>query len=148
MITNFVFNDIVLYSKGWYKRGDIVKDLSYLFGKVYGWPPKTESEVASMMLRVIDKLNEAKGVKFSDSCGLRSFYDKAKHYMALYDLSFDMGIISVCMSVLMELSKDEIKLNPPKFGKKEHFRLGVILGEYPISQSYTEMNRIVKEWFK
>lgn len=115
MITNFIFNDIVLYSKGWYKRGNIVDDLSYLFGKIYAWAPKNESEVASMMLRVIDKLNEARDIKFP---GLKNFYDRIKNHTLIYECSFEIGIIAICMSELMGLTRDEIELNPPKFGKK------------------------------
>lgn len=148
MITDFTYNDIVLYCKGWYQRTNVIDDLAYLFSKVYGWAPENETEVAKMMLRVIDKLYEAKEVKFSDSHGFSSFYDRVQNNMRLYESSFDMAVIRNCMSVLMELPREEIKLNPPHFGKKEHFRLGMLLGSYPISQTYTEMNRIVKKSFE
>lgn len=104
MIENFVFNDVVLYSKGWYKKTDLVSDLGYIFSTIYTWTPETEEEVARFMLMAIDHL-------------------------------------------YTELDNTQIKLNPPHFGKKEHFRLGIMFGEYPISQTYTEMNRRVNNFF-
>ena len=56
-IENFLYNDIVLYSKGWFSsKEDIVwKDLAYFFSKIYAFPPKNESEVALLMLMVLGK---------------------------------------------------------------------------------------------
>ena len=52
MIVNFTFNDIVLYSKGWYKRSEnVVDDLGYLLSQVYGYYPVEEGEVAMYMLK-------------------------------------------------------------------------------------------------
>ena len=67
MIENFVYNDIVLYCKGWYQtpKGDIMlDDLGYLFGKIYAWTPKTEEEIAHFMMRVLDKLWDEQCIKF------------------------------------------------------------------------------------
>lgn len=36
MIENFTFNDIVLYSKGWYKKTDLVSDLGYILATFMG----------------------------------------------------------------------------------------------------------------
>ena len=145
MITNFLYNDIVLYCRGWYKRNSIIEDLSYLFSKIYGWAPTTENEVALMMLKVIDKLYEELEIKFSMSSGYYSLFNEAYRNMKIYDYSIDMGIIYACKDILLNLPKDKIKLNCPHFGKNEHFRLGMLFGEYPISQTYAEMNRIAQK---
>lgn len=153
MIENFIFNDIVLYCKGWYQtpKGDtMLDDLGYLFSKIYGWTPKTEQEIANFMLRVLDevvvKLNvPANSYKFYTSHAL--FIDEVRRRMIIYEQSMDMSIIYLVRSVLQVLSRDEIKLNAPHYSKKEHFRLGMLIGEYPISQTYTEMNRRAQEAF-
>ena len=59
-IENFMYNDIVLYSKGWFrsKEGIVWKDLAYFFSDIYAFPPKNESEVALLMLLVLEKLHQ------------------------------------------------------------------------------------------
>jgi hypothetical protein len=153
MIENFVFNDVVLYSKGWYRKTDLVSDLGYIFSKIYGWTPKTEEEVARFMLIAIDHLYTELEIPFDYNCNgkyknsFASFSDEIKKRMRLYDVSYDMAIILFCLSIFQQLDNTQIKLNPPHFGKKEHFRLGIMFGEYPISQTYAEMNRRVNNFF-
>ena len=148
-IENFIFNDIVLYCKGWYQtpKGDtMLDDLGYLFSKIYAWTPKTESEIAHFMIKVLDKLYSE--IKLEHNNNFSELFDEVNRNIRLYQCSFDMAIIYYVHSVLQGLSTEEIKLNAPHYGKKEHFRLGMLLGEYPISQTYTEMNRIAQKAFK
>jgi hypothetical protein len=68
--------------------------------------------------------------------------------MHLYEVSYEKAIILWAMSILMQLDKSQIKLNAPKYGKKEHFRMGRAFGsKYPISMTYSEMNRRAKQTF-
>jgi len=141
-IENFIYNDIILYCKGWYQtpEGDtMLDDLGYLFSKIYAWTPKTEKEIAPMMLRVLDEFD----IKIGCSRSLYGFHSEIQKYIALYDISLDMAIIRYVRALLFEIPRDSIKLNPPKYGRKEHFRM-----EGPISMTYTEMNRRAKEIFK
>jgi hypothetical protein len=153
MIKNFEYNDIVLYSKGWYQRSkSIYEDLGYLFSKIYAWTPRTPEEVAPFMLRVLDKLREEMGIeKFHSRFRISSFYsfnDEVVHRMTLQDISYNEAIVLTVMSILQELSKDEIQLNPPHYGKHEHFRMGMFIGEWPKSMTYKEMNKRAQEAFK
>jgi hypothetical protein len=155
MITNFVYNDIVLYAKGWYEKSDnILDDLGYLFSKIYAWTPKSDEEVAHFMLITIDALYEELGIAFSTNSygrynnSFASFYDEINRRARIYNVSFNMSIILWAMSKLAEIDKTKIKLNAPKYGKKEHFRMGRMFGgKYPISMTYTEMNRRAKQIF-
>ena len=155
MITNFVYNDIVLYAKGWYeKSGNILEDLGYLFSKIYAWTPKSEQEVAQFMLITIYNLYESLGIGFTTNGygkynnSFASFHDEINRRMRLYNVSFDMAIILWAMSILMGLSNTQITLNAPKYGKKEHLRMGRAFGgKYPISMTYSEMNRKAKQMF-
>lgn len=153
MIENFTFNDIVLYSKRWYKKTDLVSDLGYIFSNIYGWTPKTEEEVARLMLIAIDKLYTELEISFDYNFNgkyknsFASFSDEIRRRMRLYDVSYDMAVIFFGLSIFQQLDNTQIKLNPPHFGKKEHFRLGIMFGEYPISQTYTEMNKRVNNFF-
>ena len=146
MIENFNYNDIILYCKGWYQtpEGDtMLDDLGYLFGKIYAWTPKTEEEIAHFMMRVLDKLWDEQGVKFDSESWIHNFsgfHNEIKRNMRMYNCSFDMAIIWVAHSLLQMLGREEIKLNRPVYGKKEHFRMGQLFGKYPISMTYKEMN--------
>lgn len=121
----------------------MLDDLGYLFSKVYAWTPKTEEDIAHFMIIVLDTLYENK--KFNND--FSNLFNEVKRNMRLYQCSFNMGIILYVHSVLQGLSTKEIKLNAPHYGKKEHFRLGMLLGEYPISQTYSEMNRRAQRVF-
>lgn len=152
-ITNFTFNDIVLYSKGWYERKFICEDLDYLFLKIYGWTTPNEREVAHRMMRVLDCLYKAAEVTIDDCprgwlMSHTAFDEEVTKRRLLYPgCTRDMAIIYTVMSILQGLTKDEIKLNPPHFGKKEHFRMGMLIGEWPKSMTYTEMNRRAQKAF-
>ena len=87
MIENFTFNDLVLYSKGWYKRTDLLSDLGYIFGQIYAWEPKTEEEIARFMLMAIDELYTQLGIKFDSEYygryrnSFAAFHDEMHHRM-------------------------------------------------------------------
>lgn len=154
-IKNFVYNDIILYSKGWYEKSeDILDDLGYLFNKIYGHVDKSEIGISHLMLVVLDRLyidlnlpNDNVGAKWYKSHAL--FEEELNNKMRFYNISREKAIIYLVMSVLSDLSNKEIELNPPIYGKKEHFRLGSMFGKkYPISKTYKEMNKIAQKVFK
>lgn len=146
MIKNFIFNDIILYCKGWYEtpEGDtMLDDLGYLFGEIYAWKPKTEEEIADFMMRVLDKLYDEQEKKFDYESYMQNysgFHRQVRRNMRLYNCSYDMAIIWTVHSILQGLSSKEIKLNRPKYGKKMYFRLGGFFVKHPISMTYKEMN--------
>jgi hypothetical protein len=150
-IKDFPFNDIVLYSKGWYERGDIVEDLTYLLSEVYGWSPKGEDQVARMMMRVLDRVYKDLDVP-RDCCGRwydthSAFEDEVDKRMHFYNITRGIAIIQLVMSILLSLTKDEIELKAPHYGKHEHFRMGSIGAKNPISMTYKEMNNRAKKAF-
>lgn len=154
-IKDFIYNDIVLYSKFWFKSsGNIIDDLGYLFSKVYAWTPKTEDEVAVMMLRVLDRLyDELELERHSQKVSGKwlathsQFEAEVIKNERLYNCSRYMAIIKTVLHVLHCLDSSEIKLNKPHYGKKEKFRLGGLFEEHPISMTYAEMNRIATKMF-
>lgn len=153
-ITDFIYNDVVLYAKGWYEcSNNICEDLDYIFSKIYGWTQPTEQEVSHRMMIVLDRLYEAADVTKKDCpyCWYMShalFEEEVRKRISFYkDCSRDMAIILTVLSILQGLSKDDIKLNAPHYGKKEHFRMGSLCGKNPISMTYTEMNRLAQQMF-
>jgi hypothetical protein len=148
-IENFLYNDIVLYSKGWFcsKENIVWKDLAYFFSKIY-FPPKSESEVALLMLLVLEKLhkdlNLDRDPEKVPACWLSTPYrleQEIRRIMLLYDFGRDRATIQAVLHVLHKLSTEEIKLKRPIYSKKFPFRLGGYFTKYPISMTYKEMNR-------
>lgn len=155
MIVNFTFNDIVLYSKGWYERkGNVVDDLGYLLSQVYGYYPVEEGEVAMYMLAVLDRLYEElreDGVRLDEMrwyASHKRFENEIRYRVSFYGYSRDMAIIYLVLSILQGLDRSEIVLNKPVYGKKCHFRMGGLFNKFPISMTYAEMNRIAERAFK
>lgn len=149
-IKDFIYNDIVLYAKGLYKKVDLYEDLGYLLSKIYGWTPKRDDELAYFMLDILERIYEAQDKKFSSGylCSFASFWNEVNRYADIYECTYNRAIILLVLGRLQELSKEEIKLNPPHFGKKEHFRMGMLFGEWPKSMTYKEMNNRVAKLFK
>ena len=154
-IENFLYNDIVLYSKGWFvSKEDIVwKDLAYFFSKIY-FPPKTESEVALLMLIVLEKVHQEfeldRNPEKVSARWLSTPYrleQEIRRIMLLYDFDRDRAIIQAVLNVLHVLSNEEIKLKRPVYSKKFPFRMGGCFTRYPISMTYKEMNRKAIEMF-
>lgn len=156
MIRNFTYNDIVLYAKGWYERSDnICDDLGYLLDEIYGWCPIEEDEVARYMLHVLDSLYDELQ---KDGVDIRlngrwygshkRFEEEVRHRMVMYKQTRDKAIIYLVLSILQELTKDEIELKKPVYGKKCHFRMGQLFGgRFPISMTYTTMNKVASKMF-
>ena len=151
-VTDFRYNDIVLYSKHWYEHSDdIVDDLGYIFSKIYAFTPKTEHAVARMMLQALDCLY--KELDIPNDCPGRwynthfLFEDEVDTRMSILNVSRDMAVILLVLNIFSTLSKEEIRLNCPVYGKKEHFRMGSMFGHSNLSMTYKEMNRIAKQTF-
>lgn len=149
-IENFLYNDIVLYSKGWYhsKENIVWKDLAYFFSEIYALPPKNESEVALLMLIILGKLHQEleldRDPEKVPACWLSTPYlleQEIRKIMLFYNLDRDGATIQAVLGVLHNLSNEEIKLKRPVYSKKFPFRLGGYFTKYPISMTYAEMNK-------
>lgn len=155
-IENFLYNDIVLYSKGWFvSKEDIVwKDLAYFFSEIFVFPPKTESDVALLMLIVLEKVHQefelGRDPEKVSACWLSTPYrleQEIRRIMSLYDCDRDRATIQAVLNVLHILSNEEIKLKRPVYSKKFPFRMGGCFTRYPISMTYKEMNKKAIEMF-
>lgn len=155
-IENFLYNDIVLYAKGWYrsKENIVWKDLAYFFSKIYAFPPKNESEVALLMLLILEKLHKELNLnRDPEKVSARwlstpyQLEQEIRRIMLLYDYDRDRATIQAVLHVLHTLSNEEIKLNRPVYSKKFPFRLGGSFTKYPISMTYAEMNRTAIKMF-
>lgn len=154
-IKDYTFNDIILYAKGWYKGTDnICEDLGYFFSKIYWVNNPNEKHISILMLKVLDDIYVKLGLNRNPGqvagkwlTTHTQFENEVNRLMYLYTCSRELAIIYAVLGVLHSMTCDEIELKPPVFGKKERFRLGCIGYDYPISQTYKEMNRIAQKFF-
>lgn len=153
MIKNSPYNDIILYAKGWYQRKDLFEDLNHLIEQVYGWRPETKKDTAMRMLCVLDSICESlrtDGQVLNEYRWYTShsrFEGEIEHLVTFYNITREVAIIRIVLSILLGITHNEIQLNKPVFGKKHYFRLGHIGNDYPISMTYAEMNKIASKFF-
>lgn len=151
IIENFRYNDIVLYCKGWYyKDGNMLEDLGYLFSKIYGWVPTDVKDIAYFMLRAYTTYLYESGQThnydaFNDS--IANFQRNINDYMRLYECDFNMACIKWVRSFFVQVDVKTIKLNRPVYGKKCYFRLGPCDANKGISMTYKHMNDIAIKTF-
>ena len=153
-ITNFRFNDIVLYAKGWYQRTDnIFEDIKKCIEEdnYYNvWNKMSERDICSVMLKCLDNIyeylddNDKKNGRWLYKHS--AFLDKIEHNMKFWGNTYEEAIVYTILSILGELSVDEIELKKPKYGKGRR-RLGGMFNDYPISMTYKEMNKIAQKTF-
>jgi len=159
MIENFEWNDVVLTCKGWYEScGNIVTDLAVAIeqnnNRSICFKDKANAcEVASVLMNSVlpsywEKLSESEKQKPCNLYKSSEFYQKIKRNMDLFGCGFDMAVIYAVNDVFCNhVTRDNIKLNKPVYGKGSR-RLGSLFGDkYPISMTYKHMNDTASRMF-
>lgn len=159
MIENFEWNDVVLTCKGWYEScGDVVTDLAIAIEQndnrsIYFKDKGNACEVASVLMNSVipsywEKLSESEKQKPCNLYKSSEFYQKIKWKMDVLKCSFDMAVIYAVHDVFCNhVTRDNIKLNKPIYGRGRR-RLGSLFGDkYPISMTYKHMNDIASRMF-
>lgn len=163
-IENFQWNDIVLYSKGWYETtDDLFYDVEQSIRKNnnYQYPEKRMSEerVIMWLFKALDEVYEHLTEEDKKSrCWLvshSSFYDEVNNKQRLLNIngkinvesSMNKAIVLVILEIFLQMDKKMIKLNKPVYKKGER-RLGCYFrNKYPISMTYKHMNDIATKFF-
>lgn len=142
-ITNWTYNDIALYAKGWYERKDLFKDMSYIFCEIYGYMPDNMHDIAHMMLLILDDLTShlEPGEKVWWDSYARIFED-VDHRVDFYDMDRDTAIISTVLSIVQGLDRKDVVLNKPVYSKHGYFRMRGLK-----SMTYAQMNREAERFF-
>ena len=155
-ITNFTYNNLVLYAKGWYQTSDdIYDDIAYLLSEVYGWKSNDKDEIAMLTLKAVDNLYVLMDIKFDTAWTGRFNNSFASFLSAIQkemnrnpDLSFNDACIKWTINIFRMLTIHEIKLNPPHYGENEHFKMGLYMGKPTTDWTYEQMNKFAQESFK
>ena len=152
-IENFRFNDLVLYSKGWYESsGDFYADLEKYIRMnddyYYGPNPFDEITLVKYMTKALDEImkhyteSEREYNRYASHNGL---FELANHNMWLYNTNFYGGIIHAIYGFLQGLDKTQIKLIKPVYGKGRPRYGG---WEKKNGMTYKHMNDIADRMFK
>ena len=153
-ITNWAYNDVALYAKGWYERKDLFQDMSYIFSKIYGYHPDNMHDIAHMMLLLLDDL--AQHVEPGEKVWWNSYsriFEEVDNRVNGYNLDRDTAITLTVLSIVQQLGRNEIGLKRPYYGKKEYFRAGhgIFATDEDIrkdrSKTYKQMNREAERFF-
>ena len=121
-LSEWHYNDVVLYAKGWYERKDLFKDLGHIFEEIYGWEPK-KHDVVWMMWRILDKVCEH--LDPGEKTYYSTFADvdqKVSNDMFIYDCDRETAIVYFVLGVLQGLDKTQIEVGRPVYGKEKYFR--------------------------
>jgi hypothetical protein len=154
-IENFQWNDVVLFSKGWYvTTGDLFHDmeLSIRENKNYCYIDRkmTEREVIHWLFKILDDFyeylteEEKKCRRFLVSH--LAFMEEVNRREDLYRISRNKAIVLTIMNIFLLLNKEEIILNKPVYCKGRR-RIGGAFCRYPISMTYKHMNDIASKIF-
>ena len=155
-IENFQWNDIVLYSKGWYEStDDLFYDVEQSIRKnnnyQYFEKRMSEERVIMWLLKALDEIykhltEEDKKCHFF-FVSHSSFYDEVNKKQHLFGIPRNEAIVLTILEIFLKMDNKMIKLNKPVYKKGER-RLGGSFGhKYPISMTYKHMNDIATKFF-
>ena len=151
-ITDWRYNDIALYAKGWYEPKDLFQDMGHIFEKIYGYFPDNMHEIARMMLRVLDDLRsylEPGEQVWWDS--FSGFFDNLERRS--YDYDINTAIVYEVIAIVQGIERRNIVMSKPVFGKKEYFRMGCgLIVTYEDkrknqTKTYKQMNKEAEKHF-
>lgn len=164
-ITNFEWNDLVLYSKGWYDNNTNTEDEFFnrietiikMNGNRSYYDKMSREEIMHMMLnahrQIISRLNDDEKQTPFWAATPETFYQQVKDWMRRAEwyyntkISFDYATARVILDVMSQLTLEQIDLKKPVYGKGR-LRMGTMFGETrPISLTYTQMNREAEKVF-
>ena len=153
-IVDFPYNDIVLFAKGWYERtDDVFADIKACLeedNRSSVWDNMSKHDICHHMMNCLDKIYEYLDDNDKRNnvwlCKHSAFLEQIRHRMDFYEMSYEEAIVYTVLSVLCGMTKDQIELKKPVYGKGRR-RIGGLLGTVPKSMTYREMNRMASKMF-
>lgn len=163
-IENFEWNDLVLFSKGWYENDANTED--EFFKCVENVIKLNENrsfeknmhrdDIMNMMFNVhtqiLNHLTDEEKKSPYWCATPKYFYDAVKGWIRrskMYyneDISFDYASARVILDIMSDMTKDQIEMKKPVYGKGR-LRIGKIDNKDPMSISYKQMNKMATEFF-
>ena len=152
-ITNFRFNDVVLYAKGWYEHTEnFMKDLEkYIRMNNDYWYPKemSDTDIMNYMLKALDIVyahcdaEELKNHFLYHSHG--AFLERVRYKQSFFNVSFEYAACLIVYGILQGLDRSQIELNAPRYDKKHRYGGGLFSKKSTHGMTYKEMYR---RWYR
>lgn len=164
-IKNFEWNDLVLYSKGWYDNDTHTEDEFFdrieAVIKMNGNRSYMEKMRRSDIMRWLFNAHDQITRHLSDEEKMNpywratpwNFYNEVKEWMRRSEqyynekISMDYASARVILDVMSNMTKEQIEIRKPVYGKGK-MRIGSMFGgKRPVSLTYTQMNREAEQVF-
>lgn len=164
-IENFEWNDLVLYSKGWYENyatneeeffQEIEKVIKLNDNRSY-YKNMSRGDIMRMLFnahtQICNNLEEYERTSQHWSATPQTFYTNVSNFIRrakMYynqEVSMDYAAARVIISTMSELTREQCELKKPVYGKGR-LRIGSMFGNpRPISLTYRQMNREASKIF-
>lgn len=164
-IKDFEWIDLVLYSKGWYENDSSnedeffkeVENVIRLNERRY-YEKKMSRETIMHFLfaaheKIISNLNEYERTSPHWCATPKTFYEEVSNFIRrakMYyntEVSMDYAAARVILTIMSNMTKDQIEMKRPVYGKGR-LRMGSMFGvKRPISLTYKQMNREAEKIF-
>lgn len=164
-IKDFEWIDLVLYSKGWYENDSSNEDEFFKevenvirLNERRSYEKKMSRETIMHFLftaheKIISNLNEYERTSPHWCATPKTFYEEVRNFIRrarMYyntEVSMDYASARVILTIMSNMTKDQIEMKRPVYGKGR-LRMGSMFGaKRPISLTYKQMNREAEKVF-
>lgn len=146
----FPLNHFALYCKGWYEPVDKSMFLSQFILKVldldgYSFA-KSISDALNIILSEMDRYNDWLRAHDKPTLNLQWLYLRAKDEQLLCGCDFETAMLIVIKTFIMNRSKDEIVLTPPRYDRRL-YKKGITFRYSNKGETYKERNNFANKMF-
>ena len=164
-ITNFEWNDLVLYSKGWYDNNtnteteffNRIEEVIKLNTNRSYCDKMSRDDIMKMLFnahgQIVSHLTDEEKKSPYWCATPKYFYEAVKGWMRRAEwyynqsISLDYATARVILDIMSDMTTEQIEMKKPVYGKGR-LRIGTLFGEpKPISFTYTQMNREAEKVF-
>lgn len=146
----FPLNHFALYCKGWYEPVNKSMDYIQFISKILDMDGycfvKNISSILNIVLSEIDRYNNWLRENNKPTLELQWLYNRAKMDQLLYDYDFERALLSVIKTFIMDRSKEEIVLIPPKYDR-HLYKNGITFRYHNKGETYKERNDYANKMF-
>ena len=147
---NVRLNNFILWCKGWYESVNDEMDIldqALIALKLDGYEFATKNHVLGIILNCIDEMIDKKIIDSRiNALRISRLHQSISENMHFYELNYNEALAFTIMSLFKyELTKDNIKLNPPVYSRKL-YKMGFVAPKY-FGNSYKMANYKANKFF-
>lgn len=143
-------NNFILWCKGWYESVNDEMDIldqALIALKLDGYEFATKNHVLGILLNCIDEMIDEKIIDSRiNALRISRLHQSISENMHFYELNYNEALAFTVMSLFKyELTKDNIKLNPPVYSRKL-YKMGFVAPKH-FGNSYKMANYKANKFF-